>query len=260
MRFYDKTLRCRDCGREFIWSDRDQEFFASKELNQPSRCRECRSKRNPNNNKHWHEENILRVVSCIDCGTDVKVTKLMEQVKEIRCKQCYETFKSRPVYEVICNECGHTKRRTMPHPNPDRYLCRDCIAKRESELYTISCDGPGCEEKLKVKHLPDPGRPFYCRDCLQAGNRIMYDVICNNCLTDFEVPFDPDPTRPIYCQDCKDERDLRRLVGGSNTCRQDHRHEEYREVTRESVWNYNVGGCGPINKGGEITTEYPCCA
>jgi len=37
--YQDKTLVCRDCGREFNFSASEQDFFASKGYeNEPSRC------------------------------------------------------------------------------------------------------------------------------------------------------------------------------------------------------------------------------
>src|SRR5258708_20586287 len=42
----DKTLTCRDCGTSFIFSEREQEFFAQKGFtNEPSRCPDCRAAR-----------------------------------------------------------------------------------------------------------------------------------------------------------------------------------------------------------------------
>jgi DNA replicative helicase MCM subunit Mcm2 (Cdc46/Mcm family) len=43
--YEDKTLTCADCGREFQWTARDQEFFAEKGFQQPKRCRECRQEK-----------------------------------------------------------------------------------------------------------------------------------------------------------------------------------------------------------------------
>jgi len=41
--FKDKTLKCVDCGAEFIFSARDQEFYAEKGFqNEPKRCKPCR--------------------------------------------------------------------------------------------------------------------------------------------------------------------------------------------------------------------------
>ena len=38
--FEDKTLVCKDCGKEFVWTAGEQEFYAS-----PQRCKPCRDAR-----------------------------------------------------------------------------------------------------------------------------------------------------------------------------------------------------------------------
>ena len=40
--YYDQHLTCADCGHDFIWSAKEQEFFAEKGFQQPKRCKECR--------------------------------------------------------------------------------------------------------------------------------------------------------------------------------------------------------------------------
>ena len=41
--FEDKTLTCVDCGKEFVFTAGEQEFYAEKEYqNEPKRCKECR--------------------------------------------------------------------------------------------------------------------------------------------------------------------------------------------------------------------------
>ena len=45
MAFEDETLVCKDCGKEFIFSAGEQEFYAEKGFeNKPVRCRDCRDK------------------------------------------------------------------------------------------------------------------------------------------------------------------------------------------------------------------------
>ena len=41
MPFVDKTLRCLDCGKEFVFSSGEQEFYATKGWNDPVRCKGC---------------------------------------------------------------------------------------------------------------------------------------------------------------------------------------------------------------------------
>jgi hypothetical protein len=58
MSYEDRTFVCRDCGKEFVFTAGEQEFYAEKGfLNDPVRCGECRrarkqssaGRRNPRN-------------------------------------------------------------------------------------------------------------------------------------------------------------------------------------------------------------------
>ena len=39
----DKTLVCRDCGREFTFTEGEQEFYSSRGYSEPQRCPDCRA-------------------------------------------------------------------------------------------------------------------------------------------------------------------------------------------------------------------------
>ena len=68
--YQDKTLICQDCGREFIWTAAEQEFYAEKGFtNEPKRCKECREKRK-NNGRPQHE---MYDAVCANCGNPCKV-------------------------------------------------------------------------------------------------------------------------------------------------------------------------------------------
>lgn len=44
--FEDKTLKCKDCGDQFIFTTGEQEFYAQKGFqNEPARCAPCRRAR-----------------------------------------------------------------------------------------------------------------------------------------------------------------------------------------------------------------------
>lgn len=54
----DKKIVCKDCGKEFDFTAKEQEFYQQKGLFEPKRCKECRDKfkenrRNFNNNKRY---------------------------------------------------------------------------------------------------------------------------------------------------------------------------------------------------------------
>ena len=42
--YEDKTLVCKECGNEFVFTAGEQEFYAEKGFtNEPQRCPECRA-------------------------------------------------------------------------------------------------------------------------------------------------------------------------------------------------------------------------
>ncbi len=55
--FKDKTIVCQDCKEEFVFSAGEQEFFASRGLEQePKRCKSCRDARKNNFNNRRNNE------------------------------------------------------------------------------------------------------------------------------------------------------------------------------------------------------------
>lgn len=54
----DKTIVCKDCGEEFVFSVNEQEFYAEKGFtNEPARCKECRAKRKSERNNRNDRRN-----------------------------------------------------------------------------------------------------------------------------------------------------------------------------------------------------------
>ncbi len=47
----DKTIKCKDCGTEFVFTVREQEFYDKMGFkDEPSRCKPCRDKRKAERN------------------------------------------------------------------------------------------------------------------------------------------------------------------------------------------------------------------
>ena len=41
----DRTLTCRDCGQEFLFTEGEQSFYTERGYSEPSRCKPCRQAR-----------------------------------------------------------------------------------------------------------------------------------------------------------------------------------------------------------------------
>ena len=50
--YQDKTLVCKDCGAEFVFTAGEQEFYASKGFSEPVRCKNCREDRERRNTQN----------------------------------------------------------------------------------------------------------------------------------------------------------------------------------------------------------------
>ncbi|AAM23787.1 MAG: hypothetical protein XD49_2088 [Caldanaerobacter subterraneus] len=51
--YQDKVLVCKDCGREFVWTAGEQQFYAEMGFqNAPVRCKACREARKRRSHNH----------------------------------------------------------------------------------------------------------------------------------------------------------------------------------------------------------------
>ncbi len=41
----DKTIRCSQCNKEFLFTEREQKFYEDRGFSTPKRCPECRKER-----------------------------------------------------------------------------------------------------------------------------------------------------------------------------------------------------------------------
>ncbi|MBQ9988494.1 MAG: zinc-ribbon domain containing protein [Clostridia bacterium] len=88
--YQDKTLVCRDCGAEFMFTAGEQEFFAEKGYHDPVRCRECR-----NSKKNARREKVSYHAVCAECGKETEVPFIPKNDKPIYCSECYARMRNR---------------------------------------------------------------------------------------------------------------------------------------------------------------------
>jgi CxxC-x17-CxxC domain-containing protein len=88
--FEDKTLRCRDCGQDFIFTAGEQEFYQQKGLmNEPGRCAPCRAARRSAGRSTAGPREMHPII-CAECGKEAQVPFLPQQNKPVYCSSCFE--------------------------------------------------------------------------------------------------------------------------------------------------------------------------
>lgn len=99
--FKDKTLSCKDCGNDFVFSASEQEFYQQKGFeNDPVRCPECRSARKANIKSRKGNSNFGRrpqrkmyTATCSDCGATTSVPFQPSGEKPVYCNDCYQSHR-----------------------------------------------------------------------------------------------------------------------------------------------------------------------
>ena len=93
MALEDKTLTCRDCGKEFTFTTGEQEFYLSHGLqNEPSRCPECRTARRRERRGGgggYGQPRQMYTVVCAECGIETTVPFEPREERPVYCKECY---------------------------------------------------------------------------------------------------------------------------------------------------------------------------
>jgi CxxC-x17-CxxC domain-containing protein len=112
MSYANKTLTCRDCGTQFVFTAGEQEFYARKGFtNEPTRCPSCRQNRKSTsrsggyddrdaysggygerrggNGRSTSGERTMHTVTCANCGKEAQVPFLPRGDKPVYCDDCF---------------------------------------------------------------------------------------------------------------------------------------------------------------------------
>ena len=84
--FEDKTLKCKECGADFIFTAGEQEFYAEKGFqNEPQRCKACRVARK--NAARGPRE--FFTATCAACGGEARVPFEPKSDRPVYCSECF---------------------------------------------------------------------------------------------------------------------------------------------------------------------------
>ncbi|MDK2821632.1 MAG: hypothetical protein PWP31_1597 [Clostridia bacterium] len=97
--YEDKVLTCKECGKEFVFTIGQQEFFAEKGFtNEPSRCPECREARKQQRRSNGQRNGFrssrpkqMYKAVCSSCGAMTEVPFEPRGDRPIYCWDCFNS-------------------------------------------------------------------------------------------------------------------------------------------------------------------------
>lgn len=116
MSYANKTITCRDCGMDFVFTSGEQEFYAQKGFtNEPTRCPTCRQSRKQNRDQggygsrdsYGDRDNYssgsrggsggggggnreMHTAVCASCGKEARVPFAPRGDKPVYCSDCFQ--------------------------------------------------------------------------------------------------------------------------------------------------------------------------
>ena len=93
--YEDKTLVCKECGQEFVFTAGEQEFYAERGFqNEPQRCKACRDARK--NAARGPREYFTAV--CAACGGEARVPFEPKSDRPVYCSECFAKMRAQQRY------------------------------------------------------------------------------------------------------------------------------------------------------------------
>ncbi len=99
--YADKTISCRDCGMDFVFSAGEQQFYAEKGLvNEPQRCPSCRAVAKQNralgisSGGGGSGQREMHAAVCAECGGQALVPFLPRNDRPVYCSSCFDKVRA----------------------------------------------------------------------------------------------------------------------------------------------------------------------
>ena len=98
----DQTLTCTDCGKQFTFTESEQEFYRGKGFSTPGRCPDCRAARKAARQGgssysgggsysagSYGTERQMYPAVCAQCGKETQVPFQPRGDRPVYCSDCY---------------------------------------------------------------------------------------------------------------------------------------------------------------------------
>lgn len=135
MAYADKTLTCRECGRDFSFTASEQEFYASRGLqNEPGRCPECRAARKAAGGGRSGGSSYGDHSGGSSYGGG-RGSYGSGGGSYGGGSGGYGSREPRQMYTAVCSSCGGEAQVPFQPTSGKPVYCRDCFAKQRASRY-----------------------------------------------------------------------------------------------------------------------------
>jgi CxxC-x17-CxxC domain-containing protein len=104
----DREITCADCGANFPFTEREQEYYAERNLSQPKRCKACRDARRtsftgsqkPGAGGSGGGERQRFEIKCDQCGKTDSVPFKPSAGRPVLCSECFSAGRAQRGLQV----------------------------------------------------------------------------------------------------------------------------------------------------------------
>ena len=96
--YSDKVMTCADCSQDFVFTAREQEFYATRGFTEPRRCSSCRASRKAargdtgggsGGGGYSRGPREMFTATCSNCGKEAQVPFRPTSGKPVYCSDCF---------------------------------------------------------------------------------------------------------------------------------------------------------------------------
>ena len=110
----DKTLVCQDCGKDFVFTAAEQDFYAEKGFtNEPKRCSDCRKIKKSNFRQTQRNREPVQI-TCANCGKTDTVNFKPRGDRPVLCADCFRKQREPSLVQPTVDEQEGQPASAMP--------------------------------------------------------------------------------------------------------------------------------------------------
>lgn len=212
--FEDKTIKCVDCGSEFLFTAGEQAFYREHGLtNEPTRCRRCREARKSQKPgfgrgaaPREREARATHRAVCSACGAETEIPFAPSAGRPVYCRDCFQSRRPPRAEAMSAGHRGPGRHRGAPdrsprsgsRPVPDRSPRSEShgAPSFHADGATVSIDGRrqgavkwfNASKGFGFIQLADGEEVFVHFSAIQGdgyrsltgGDRVEFDVVVND--------------------------------------------------------------------------------